>query len=375
MAFEIPPVAADELRRIPSPSMIIFLDRVRSNINRMIAMAGRVERLRPHCKTHKMAAIVKLLVERGVVKHKAATIAEVEMLADAGATDVVLAYNPVGPNIDRVIQLVRKYPRCRISVTADHPGPVEALSLAASAAGVQVGVLLDVNVGQNRTGVCPDSPAALDLYEKISRLPGLRAAGFHVYDGHQRNAMFAERQAAVHKEWSRVESLRAAAVSRGCQVPTLVCGGTPTFPVYCEMSDPAIELSPGTCIFHDAGYGSQFSDLEFVPAAAVLTRVVSRPAPDRMTLDLGNKAIAADPPRGARVHFAELPDAVQDIHNEEHLVLITPEAVRYQPGDALAGVPMHVCPTSALYDRVFVIQDGRIVDEWSVTARNRRLTI
>jgi D-serine deaminase-like pyridoxal phosphate-dependent protein len=93
-----------------------------------------------------------------------------------------------------------------------------------------------------------------------------------------------------------------------------------------------------------------------------------------MTLDVGNKAVAADPPKGARVLFPELPDAVQDIHSEEHLVLVTPEADKYQPGDVLLAIPVHVCPTSALYDRAVVVDNGRIVDSWEVTSRNRRIT-
>lgn len=375
MAFQLPQISKSDLEQLPSPSMVVFLDRVHSNMDSMIRMAGSVDRLRPHCKTHKMEAIVRMLIEKGVHKHKAATIAEVEMLAEAGATDVLLAYNPVGPNIARVVQLAKRFPNCRLTVTADHAAPVAQLSAAAAQANVKVGVLLDVNVGQNRTGLDPDSPAAIELYRTISKAPGLKAAGFHVYDGHQRSQSLDERKLAVAREWERVQRLRKKLSEEGYAVPTLVCGGTPTFPVYAEMTDPAIELSPGTCIFHDAGYGSQFADLPFSPAAAVVTRVVSRPAPDRMTLDVGNKAIAADPPRGARVYFPEMPDSVQDIHNEEHLVLITELAARYQPGDALTGIPMHVCPTSALYDRVYVVENGAVVAEWTVTARNRRLTI
>jgi D-serine deaminase-like pyridoxal phosphate-dependent protein len=187
--------------------------------------------------------------------------------------------------------------------------------------------------------------------------------------------VLADRQAAVLEQWPKVLALRDQCEAAGLTVPELVCGGTPTFPVYAGMQAPGLTLSPGTCVFHDAGYGSQFPDLKFEPAAGVLTRVVSRPAADRATLDLGNKAVAADPPRGHRVFFPDFPNAIQDIHNEEHLVLVDPELERLAPGDALLGIPMHICPTSALYDRVLVSSGGTIVDEWPVTSRNRRLTI
>src|SRR4029453_140978 len=102
---------------------------------------------------------------------------------------------------------------------------------------------------------------------------------------------------------------------------------------------PAIELSPGTIVFHDWGYGESFPDLAFTPAALMLTRVISRPTADRVTLDLGYKAGASDPPAGNRVLFPDLPDAKAVLQNEEHLVLETAQAHRFQPGDELWAIP------------------------------------
>lgn len=376
MTFSVPAVDAGVLAEILSPSLVIFRDRVISNIETMIRMAGGVDRLRPHCKTHKMHAVVRLMLERGIRKHKAATVAEAEMLAEAGAEDVMLAYNPVGPNIQRIIRLAVRYPSCQFSVTADHPAPVQELSQAASREpGVRIGVYLDVNTGLNRTGLAPESALAMQVYRQIAVSPGIFAAGFHVYDGQHRQSNPDDRRQAVLKEWRRVQTFRQQCEATGLSVQVLVCGGTPTFPAYSQLEDQGIELSPGTVIFHDAGYGSLFPDLPFQVAGFVLTRVISRPSRDRITLDLGNKAVAADPPKGHRVIFPELPDAVQDLHNEEHLVLVTPEAERYSPGDVLLGIPVHICPTSALHASVVVLENGRRADEWPVTSRNRRLTV
>ena len=375
MSKSLPAIEMSALETLLSPSLVIFRDRLVANLDRMLVMAGHPSRLRPHCKTHKMEQIVRLWVEQGVTKHKAATIAECEMLAAAGATDVLLAYNPVGPNIGRVIALAVKFPACQFSVTADHEKPLQLLSATADKAKVTIGVMLDVNVGMNRTGIRPGDPAAFALYVQASQLPGLRAAGFHIYDGHQRQMSLDERKAAVAAEWPAVLELRKNCEAADAPVPALACGGTPTFPCYAEMDDPGIELCPGTCVLHDTGYGTSFPDLTFEPAAAVVTRVVSRPASDRMTLDIGNKAVAADPPKGARVFFPELPNAVQDSHNEEHMGLITPEAKRYQPGDVLFAIPMHICPTSALYDRVAIIDKGQVAEYWNVTSRNRKITV
>ncbi|HIF01432.1 MAG TPA: D-TA family PLP-dependent enzyme, partial [Fuerstia sp.] len=349
MEFTVPDIDSQILESLHSPSLVVFADQVRANIDRMIVTAGSVDRLRPHCKTHKMSAVVKILLQKGVTRHKAATVSEVEMLADAGAEDISFAYNPVGPNIARVVELVRKYPHIKLSVTTDHPAPLRQLSTAIDAAGLSVGVMLDVDVGLHRTGVAPDSNAALQLYQSIEELKGLTPAGFHVYDGHQHQESLDERRTAVLSEWPKVLELKARCEQAGLSVPELLCGGTPTFPVYAELDNPAIQLSPGTGIFHDVGYGGHFPDLNFVPAAALVTRVISRPTPDRVTLDLGNKSVAADPPKGQRVYFPDLPTAAQVIHNEEHLVLETADAEKFQPGDVLLGIPTHICPTSELH--------------------------
>jgi D-threonine aldolase len=375
MKFTVPDIDSQILDSLHSPSLVVFADQVRANIDRMIATAGSVDRLRPHCKTHKMSEVVKILLQKGVTRHKAATVAEVEMLADAGAKDISFAYNPVGPNISRVVELARKYPNVKLSVTADHPAPLRQLSAAMVAADLRVGVMLDVNTGLHRTGIAPDTDAALQLYQSIEDLDGLTPAGFHVYDGHQHQESLDERRAAVLSEWPKVLDLKVRCEQAGLSVPELLCGGTPTFPVYAELDDPAILLSPGTGIFHDVGYGGHFPDLDFVPAAAVVARVISRPTPDRVTLDLGNKSVAADPPKGQRVYFPDLPTASQVIHNEEHLVLETPDAEKFQPGDVLLGIPTHICPTSALHQDVAVIDQGKLVGSWDVTARNRRITI
>ena len=375
MQFTIPQVDSKLLETLHSPSLLVFADQVRQNIDRMIDMAGSVDRLRPHCKTHKMSAVIEILLSKGILQHKAATVAEVEMLADAGVRDVAFAYNPVGPNIGRVVALLQKYSGLKLSVTADDFEALKRLADAAAAASVSVGVMLDVDVGLHRTGIDPSTKAAAVLYQAIADLPGVHPAGFHVYDGHQHQSSFQERTDAVMAAWKPVMKLKVQCEAAGLEVPEILCGGTPTFPVYAAMDEPTIRLSPGTSIFHDVGYGGNFPDLEFSPAAVVVTRVISRPTADRVTLDLGNKSVAADPPKGHRVYFPELPDAAQVIHNEEHLVLETPDASRFSPGDVLLGIPTHICPTSALHHDVAVIDGGQLVGPWQVTARNRRITI
>src|SRR5262245_30356807 len=149
----MPPYEIDRPDELLSPSYVIFRPLVEQNIDTMLRLAGSPDRLRPHCKTHKMPAVVKLMLDRGITRHKAATIAEVEMLADCGVTDVVLAYNPVGPNIARIVALKQKFPRLNLAVTADDPRPLAQLGAAIVKAGMTIGVLMDVNPGRDRTGL------------------------------------------------------------------------------------------------------------------------------------------------------------------------------------------------------------------------------
>jgi len=357
-----------------SPGIVLFKNLVEQNIGTMTDMAGSLQRLRPHCKTHKMVEVAAMVTAAGITKQKCATIAEAEMLVAAGATDVFLAYNIVGPNIRRVVQFRRRFPDVEFSVTGDHQKPLRQLSDACDAAGVEVGVLLDVDTDLGRTGIAMNDEAAR-IYRLINELPGLNSNGLHCYDGHHHQPSAAERRDGVNQLWARVGAFRDRLVAAGLPVPRVVAGGTPSFPAWAAIADPEIEFSPGTCLLQDAGYGESYEDLDFTPAALVLTRCISRPAPRRVTFDLGSKAVASDPPNGHRVYFPDLPDATAVLQNEEHLVLETEHADRFEPGDELLGIPVHICPTTALHKEVTVIQDGEIAGTWPVVARDRQLTV
>lgn len=359
-----------------SPSLVFYPELIKRNIARVIEMAGGTERLRPHVKTHKTREIAQMLLKAGVIRHKCATIAEAEMLATISAPDVLIAYPLVGPNLGRLADLINKYPGSTFSTLIDDADATRALSAAMVAAGVKVGVLLDLDVGQHRTGV-PVGERALALYQLAGSLPGLTLSGFQIYDGHNNQPDRTAREAGVREFIAPVLELQARAKALGLAVPRLVCGGTPSFPVYAAMTDvPGIECSPGTFVLHDAGYGPKYPDLAGItPAAVLVTRVVSRPTSDRVTLDLGNKAVAADPLLEKRVTLLDFPDYKTVGHNEEHLIVETAGAEQYRPGDLVYALPGHICPTVALHKEVLVAEDGRIVSRWSVASRDRVLTV
>lgn len=356
---------------VPSPSLLIFPDRVEENLRRMIAIVGDPARLRPHIKTHKLPQIVARQVALGITKCKAATIAEAEMAAQTGVSDVLLAAQLVGPNVGRFLALMRTRPGVRFSTLSDDAGVVARLSQAAQAAGQTIEIFLDLDVGQHRTGVAP-GPKAVELYRQIGAASGLRAGGLHAYDGHLHQSDRKERGVASDAAFAGVAALRSELEQAGMSVPRVVCGGTPTFPLHAQRE--GVECSPGTCVLWDAGYASKLPDLEFQNAAVLFTRVISRPTENRLCLDLGHKAVASEMPH-PRVLFPALPDARAVIHSEEHLVVETSRAGEFPVGTALYGLPSHICPTVALHDRVQVVRNGRVAEEWPVTARARRLSI
>jgi D-serine deaminase-like pyridoxal phosphate-dependent protein len=352
-----------------SPSLLVFRDLARANLQAMIAMAGGPQRLRPHVKTHKMPALVHLAQHAGVTRHKCATIAEAEMIAEAGGRDVLIAFPIIGPNLARLARLVWNFPETTFRVTVDDPQAARALSDALSGPEQPISVLVDLDVGMGRTGIAP-GPLAEALYALVADLPGLEPGGLHAYDGHLQVAELSERRRAAEAAREGVLALRDRLIARGLPVPRLVLGGTPTFPAHAGLDGEGIELSPGTSLLYDTGYGTKFADLPFTPAALLLTRVISRPRPGRICLDLGHKAVAADP-AGPRVRLLDLPDATFAMHSEEHLVVETPRADEFPVGTPLLAIPTHICPTCALHRRAYVIENGELVDEWEVAARDR----
>jgi D-serine deaminase-like pyridoxal phosphate-dependent protein len=357
---------------VPSPALLVYPDRIEENVRRMIALAGNAARLRPHMKTHKLPEVIQLQLRLGITKFKCATIAEAEMTAAAGAEDVLLAYPLVGPNIARFVKLMRTFPRTRFAGTADNEPLLESLSAAAVAAGVTFEVLLDVDAGMHRTGTEPGGHAR-HLYQRLASLPGLRAGGLHAYDGHIHHADPADRARAVEAAYAPVDELREELLRAGLPVPRCVVSGTPSFPMHARRRTDT-ELSPGTCVLWDAGYGKKCPDLDFLNGALVLTRIVSKPGGNRLTLDLGHKSIAAENPH-PRVLFLNLPDCTAVMHSEEHLVVETPRAGEFAVGDCLYGVPWHICPTVALHGEAVVVERGRATTRWRVIGRERRLSI
>jgi D-serine deaminase-like pyridoxal phosphate-dependent protein len=365
---------------LDSPALVYHEDIIGENIQKALDMAGGPERLWPHVKTFKTPALVRMLQARGVRRFKCATIAEAEMCARCGAAHILMAYPLVGPAINRFIRLRRSYGDSTFWAIGDDLEQLRLLGAAARGSGAaektagkgagDLPFLVDLNPGMNRSGV---SMEALEGFcREAVNIPGLSLRGFHCYDGNLGFKDSGEREKAVAEETGKLLAVRKALEAQGLEFPVLVMGGTPTFPFHARNREAF--LSPGTFFVQDHGYEAKYRDLAFRPAAAILTRVISRPREDLFTLDLGYKAVASDQ-EGERGIITDLPRARPQAHSEEHWVFRLEEGPCPPIGTILHVIPTHICPSTALYPGIHVVREGRLVNYWTVEARNRRIMI
>jgi D-serine deaminase-like pyridoxal phosphate-dependent protein len=364
--------AIEDIDAIDSPALVIYPERVKENINVLVAMIDDVSRLRPHVKTHKSKEATALIMKAGITKFKCATIAEAEMLAMSGASDILLAYQPSLPKILRFISLIKKYPACIFSCLVDNEVSAKMISGASMENDLKLRVYVDVNVGMNRTGLEAGSAVAT-LYKYCNGLDGITPIGLHVYDGHIRTNNLEERRKQCDAAFEPVFKIQKQLTGEGFPEPVIVAGGSPTFPIYAKRD--AVECSPGTFIFWDYSYQSSLTEQLFLTSALVITRIISFPADGKLCLDLGHKSIAAENELNKRVHFLNAPDLNFISQSEEHLVMEVELDHRYKIGDVFYGLPYHICPTVALYERAITVENEKITGEWRIIARDRKITI
>lgn len=357
----------DNIYELDSPALVVFPDRVKHNIQLAISMAGDVKKLRPHIKTNKSKEVTQLMMHAGIQKFKCATIAETEMLAQCNAPDVLMAYQPLGPKLKRFVSLVKKYPGTNFSCLIDNIAAANEQSIFFQENNLSVSVYIDLNVGMDRTGISPGEKA-IELYEHCSSLNGIIVVGLHAYDGHFRDIDFNVRKKNCDAAFSTV-----LALNEKLKLPNIIVGGSPTFSIHCKREN--VECSPGTFIYWDKGYTDLCPEQKFLPAAVLVARVISLPTSSRLCLDLGHKSVAAENEIGRRVYFLNAPELKAISQSEEHLVVEAGEGHVYKTGDVLYGLPIHVCPTVAHYERVFTVEDGKLSGEWRNIARDRKISL
>ena len=358
----------NNVETVDSPALLAYPDRIAQNIRTVKQMTGSTAKLRIHVKTNKTPEVCQMMLDAGIVKYKCATIAEAEMLGQIVAPDVLLAYQPVGPKIYRLAHIVKAYPQTNYSCLVDNLHIAREVSDCFAKQNKRMDVFIDLNVGMNRTGILPsDAP---HLIREISNMKGIRVKGIHAYDGHIHDTDLTLRTQKADEAFSLVEQVVANTQDFFIQSPVLILGGSPTFPVHCQREN--VECSPGTFIFWDWGYRQMFPDQPFEYAAILLSRVISVIDRHTVCIDLGHKSIAAENPL-PRIYFLNAPDAKPFAQSEEHLTVQVPDSSQYPVGSVLYGVPVHICPTVALYDRLHIVIGHHCAETWEITARKRNI--
>jgi D-threonine aldolase len=360
------------INELDSPALLVFPEIVKYNIKKAVEMIGDVSRLRPHIKTHKTIEVIKLCQAEGIKKFKCATIAEAELLGICEAKDTLLAYQPIGPKAIRFSKLIEKYPKTAFSCLIDSLEVANALSKLGMKTDHIFSVYMDVNIGQNRTGIEPDF--AKNLVEKLANIPNIKLMGVHAYDGHIHDENFDNRQKEADKVYMVAQNVRLVAEKIVGAELNLIMSGSPTYSIHCNRKN--IECSPGTFVFWDKGYANICQEMPFLPAVFAVTRVVSLPNSTHICTDLGHKSIAPENVLSRRVYFENAEDLTFISQSEEHLVLKANEGHSYKIGDVFYGIPIHICPTIALHEKLYIVENEQLTgDTWKVLARNRSIKI
>ena len=370
-------LAEEFSRRVSTPALVIYIDFVRENLNRVIELLdGRVDRWRPHVKTTKLPPVFIELARAGVRGFKCATLREADQLSLALAqegvvgADILVAYPLIGPALEGLGRLASARPETRFSVLCEDPAAVESVA-------DEIDLFVDVNSGMDRTGVPLEDRSRVLA---IARRAAGRFRGVHFYDGHLTQPDLDERRRAIFACYDRLAELVAFLTESRVRVAEVVTSGTPSFLGALEYRgfdahpDTVHRLSPGTVVFHDLRSEEENSGLLLKPAALLLTRVVSHPRDDLVTCDAGSKSIAAEAGDPCALVLGH-PELVPLRPSEEHLPLSVRSGPLPARGTELLLVPRHVCPTVNLAEQAILVENGEVREIAPVSARAHDLLL
>lgn len=342
---------------LSTPALVVDLDVFEANVQAMAELLpGTGKTIRPHVKTHRTPELARRQLGGSVVGLTCATVGEAEAMVEAGFDDVFVANEVVDPaKIARLVDLAH---RAEIRAAADDAEPVAALSRAAAAAGVTIGVLIDVDINLHRCGV--GSPAeAIALARAIERLPGLRLVGIMGYEGRMRLSD-PDRSAEIATGYAALAETTAALRDAGFPVEVVSAAGTSTLRE--ALADPTItEIQAGVYALMEPEL--LVMDLPFRCAVTLRGTVISR-HPGRIVLDVGRRVVGMEYGPPVPVGFS----ARQIVMGDEHAT-ITMDDPLPALGSALDLIPGQVRTTFNLHDHVWVSRAGRLIDQWPITAR------
>ncbi len=359
---------------IPTPALLLDLDRFERNLARMAAHARQAgKHLRPHAKTHRCPEIARRQVAAGALGVACAKLGEAEVMAGAGVRGLLVTTEIVAPAARRrLMRLVAAAPDTLIVV--DHPENVAVLGREAAADGVVVNVLVDVDVGNRRTGIAPGEPA-LALARAVAAQPALRFRGLQGYAGHCAHVIgWDKRREASLGALGPLMETRALCERAGLPVEIVAGGSTGTWNIDVELSG-LTELQSGSYCVMDLDYrriGGRSGPLltDFEMALTVVATVVSVPTRDRAMVDAGLKAFSTDKPFPPEP--VERPGIEYGFAGDEHgRLTITDPSRAPRLGERIEFFPPHCDPTINLYDRIYAGRGDRVEAVWEIAARGR----
>ncbi len=357
------------LGTVDTPALLLDLDAFERNLDRMqtAVQAARVQ-LRPHAKAHKCPAVALEQVARGAVGVCCQKASEALPFLAAGIRDIHISNQLASPAKAGLLA------RCaaggaRISVCVDADAQIDALADAVLAAGSQLRVLIEIDIGQHRCGV-GDADAVMRLLGRIDAAPGLVFGGLQAYHGgvqHLRG--LAERRSRSLEAGERAGAIRASLEQRGVRCERVTGGGTGSVEFDLE-GGVYTELQPGSYAFMDRDYADNESSdqLRFEHALFVASRVMSDAVGTHVVVDAGLKSLAVD--SGLPTLHAHGSDLRYIQANDEHgIVVAAPDTPLPPIGSLLKLVPGHCDPTFNLHDDVIGFRDETVQCVWPIAAR------
>ncbi len=353
---------------LDTPALLIDLDKMEANIQKMAGYFTTVSaELRPHLKTHKTPIIAHKQIEAGAIGITCAKLGEAEAVIHAGIRDVLIANQIVGTH--KIARLINLAKHSEIMVAVDNAENVETISQAATAKGVTIRILVEVNIGMDRCGVEPGQPT-LELARQICQSANLKFEGLMGYEGHTvAKPDRTERETATREAMQRLIETKHYLEKHAIEVSIMSGGGTGTFDITGSIPEMT-EVQAGSYVFMDSTYRNvEGVGEKFERALSVLTTVVSRPEQDRIIVDTGLKVLTKEFGIPQPIGVAGL--EMTGLSEEHGKMLVSNEDVTLKPGDKLEILPTHCCTTVNLHDRYYGIRNEIVESVWEITARGK----
>ncbi|KAF2830153.1 hypothetical protein CC86DRAFT_285357 [Ophiobolus disseminans] len=366
------PRVGDPLATLDTPSMIVDLDLMDSNISTLMSrLLPTGVSIRPHLKTTKSALLAQRLVAAGAKGGCVAKLSEAEVMCAKGFTDVLITCEIVGkPKVARLVELWKTNREVKIVIDSEvcAKGISDAIAESGSTADEKIAVLIDLDVGLHRTGVQPGAPA-LELARCIAMLPHLRLIGVQGYEGHLQHVhSFEERKAACLESMRTLVSTADALRKDGHEISVVTTGGTGTAE-FCASVHGVTEVQPGSFLFMDTDYRAAIGGT-YSNSLTILSTVLSTQGPRIVTIDAGLKSLTTD----SGLAECKAPGYEYGVLGDEHGSLEWKDGGEGKPlkvGDRVEMVPSHIDPTINLHDVYYAYRKGVIEEIWSVDSRGK----